>query len=136
MILILASGVAIFGLILYKFILFRFSWRWIFIIGIVMNGFVSLLQLLLVTGHTFGMNQFLFALGDDAMMEFIMGTQYIVSLSLSGWCLTVLISFGYLNELGQNQMLLTLCSANSVKPSLPLSCSYRWYQQEWKGLGT
>lgn len=42
-----------------------------------MNAVFSALQLLLIRGNTFGLTPFLFALGDDAMAEFISGVQFL-----------------------------------------------------------
>eukprot|EP00522_Entomoneis_paludosa_P018274 CAMPEP_0172451296 /NCGR_PEP_ID=MMETSP1065-20121228/9391_1 /TAXON_ID=265537 /ORGANISM="Amphiprora paludosa, Strain CCMP125" /LENGTH=524 /DNA_ID=CAMNT_0013203239 /DNA_START=14 /DNA_END=1585 /DNA_ORIENTATION=- len=75
--LILAAVMGFVGLVLYKVVLIRWSWRWIFMIGILVNGVFSALQLLLIQGYTGGMSPFLFALGDDAMTDMIAGTQYI-----------------------------------------------------------
>ena len=41
------------------------------------NGLLSILQIFLILEITFGMSTFLFALGDDAMAEFIMGIQFL-----------------------------------------------------------
>ena len=79
--LIIAAILAFVGVVVYKVCLHnRISWRNVFIGGIALNGIFSAFQLLLISGHVpFGMNPFYFALGDDAMIDFIIGTQYIVS---------------------------------------------------------
>jgi len=44
----------------------------------ILNGFFSALQILLITGQTFGLSPFLFALGDDVLADFISGIQFLV----------------------------------------------------------
>jgi hypothetical protein len=74
---ILAGIMAFVGIVLYKLFLFHWSWRRLFVIGICLNGAFSALQLLLISGYTFGINPFVFALGDDAVRDLIFGTQYL-----------------------------------------------------------
>ena len=95
--LIIAAILVFCGVVVYKYCLHnRVSWRNIFILGIFINGIFSALQLLLISGdhRPFNMNPFYFALGDDAIIDFIVGTQYIVSLhSIDGvvWLKTCLL---------------------------------------------
>jgi hypothetical protein len=45
-----------------------------------LNGVLSLMQLSLIDGMTFGLSPFVFALGDDAFAQFVSGIQFLVSL--------------------------------------------------------
>ena len=49
----------------------------VYIFTTAINGVLSCLQVLLIFGITFGLGDFLFALGDDAMAEFIAGIQFL-----------------------------------------------------------
>lgn len=75
--LILAGILAFAGVVMYKLVFQRWSWRTLYLVGIGLNGIFSALQLLLIQGNTFGLDPFLFSLGDDALMDFILGTQYL-----------------------------------------------------------
>ncbi len=63
----------------YKYYFIKFSWRTIYIATTLLNGFLSLLQILLIQGITFGLSPFVFALGDDIFADFIAGVQFLVS---------------------------------------------------------
>ena len=65
------------GVMCYKYYFFKWSWRSIYIMTTLINGLLSILQIFLILEITFGMSTFLFALGDDAMAEFIMGIQFL-----------------------------------------------------------
>jgi hypothetical protein len=67
------------GTVAYKFLFLHSSWRRVYQVCIVVNGILTALQLLLITGHTFGLSDFWFALGDDAAAEFISGVQFLPS---------------------------------------------------------
>ena len=67
------------GTLTYKHCFLRASWRRVYQACILLNGVFSVLQLLLITGHTFGMSPFWFALGDEAFAEFVRGVQFLVS---------------------------------------------------------
>jgi len=71
------GALSVLGVAVYKFILIRWSWRTLFIIGIIFDGVFSLLQILLIRGQTFGLDPFLFALGDEGVMDFLLGTHLI-----------------------------------------------------------
>jgi predicted MFS family arabinose efflux permease len=75
--LFVAGALAFAGVVVYKFVLIQWSWRTIFILGISFNGIFSLLQVLLIRGQTFGLDPFLFSLGDDGVRDFLLGTQYV-----------------------------------------------------------
>mmetsp|Transcript_6237 Transcript_6237/g.15683 ORF Transcript_6237/g.15683 Transcript_6237/m.15683 type:complete len:615 (-) Transcript_6237:61-1905(-) len=65
------------GVITYKYYIINWSWRLVYVVTTLLNGFFSMLQVLLILGITFGMSSFLFALGDDAFAEFIQGIQFL-----------------------------------------------------------
>lgn len=65
------------GILTYKYYLMHYSWRFVYIITTMLNGFFSVLQVLLIMGITFGLSDFWFALGDDAFAEFIQGIQFL-----------------------------------------------------------
>lgn len=75
--LFVAGALAFMGVVIYKFVLIRWSWRHVFMIGIMLNGVFSLMQVLLIRGQTFGLDPFWFSLGDDGVRDFLMGTQYL-----------------------------------------------------------
>jgi hypothetical protein len=75
--LVLATVLGFVGIFVYKCVLSKRSWRTLYIVGIGLNGVFSALQILLIKGKTLGIDPFLFALGDDAMTDFIHGTQYL-----------------------------------------------------------
>lgn len=65
------------GIMAYKYWFIRWSWRRVYIMTTLLNGFFSILQVLLIYGITFGLSPFLFTLGDDAFAEFIAGIQFL-----------------------------------------------------------
>jgi MFS family permease len=65
------------GTVAYKIWFLHTSWRRLYQVGIGLNAFFSSLQLLLIRGHTFGLSPFWFALGDDALAEFVWGMQIL-----------------------------------------------------------
>lgn len=65
------------GILAYKYYLIHYSWRMVYIGTTALNGFFSVLQILLITGMTFGISAFWFALGDDAFLDFIAGIQFL-----------------------------------------------------------
>lgn len=75
--LIIAGVMAFAGVVLYKFVLIKWSWRSVFVTGILLNSVFSILQLCLIQGYTFGVSPFLFSMGDEGAVDFILGTQYI-----------------------------------------------------------
>ena len=78
--LLVASYVLLYlGTLLYKHCFLQASWRRVYEVCIILNGFFSAMQLLLICGKTFGLSPFLFALGDDAFAEFVRGIQFLVS---------------------------------------------------------
>merc|ERR1711957_903024 len=53
------------------------SWRSIYVVTTLLNGILSIGQIMLIKGYTFGLSNFWFALGDDAMADFIAGIQFL-----------------------------------------------------------
>ena len=76
------------GVVVYKYYLINWSWRTVYIVTTVLNGIFSFLQVLLILGITFGLSNFVFALGDDAFAELIGGIQFLPT---SKCCLCVLL---------------------------------------------
>lgn len=76
--LLIASYVLLYiGVMVYKYYFIKWSWRKVYIMATMLNGVVSILQIFLILQITFGLSNFLFALGDDAMAEFIAGIQFL-----------------------------------------------------------
>ena len=83
--LLIASYVLLYvGVMAYKYYFIKWSWRSVYIITTAINGVLSMLQILLIQGITFGLGAFWFSLGDDAMAEFIgeQGTRCVTRLIL------------------------------------------------------
>ena len=141
--LIIAAILAFVGVVVYKVFLHnRISWRNVFLGGIALNGMFSAFQLLLISGHVpFGMNPFYFALGDDAMIDFIIGTQYIVSVSFLEMRLPILCflfiliaSLSFLRNLGFHNSFLcqpTVIMLVSLVPTGIEGASYALFTTTW-----
>ena len=65
------------GVVTYKYYLMHWSWRSVYIVTTLMNGLFSFLQILLLYQITFGISNFWFAIGDDAVLEFVSGIQFL-----------------------------------------------------------
>ncbi|KAL7577630.1 hypothetical protein ACA910_015149 [Epithemia clementina (nom. ined.)] len=65
------------GILSYKYHFIKYSWRSVYIWTTALNGLFSALQVLLIYGFTFGLPNFVFALGDDAFAEFVVGIQFL-----------------------------------------------------------
>ena len=65
------------GMVVYKYFFLKTSWRRIYYLGFVLNALASCGQLALIRGYTFGIDPFFFALGDDVIIEFIVGLQML-----------------------------------------------------------
>jgi hypothetical protein len=65
------------GTVVYKYCFLKTSWRRIYYFGFILNAVASCGQLALIRGYTFGIHPFFFALGDDAIIEFIVGIQML-----------------------------------------------------------
>jgi hypothetical protein len=75
--LIVAYVLLYIGIMAYKCYFIRWSWRTIYISTTLLNGILSIGQIMLIQGMTFGLSPFVFALGDDAMADFIAGIQFL-----------------------------------------------------------
>eukprot|EP00815_Leptocylindrus_aporus_P000986 CAMPEP_0116055494 /NCGR_PEP_ID=MMETSP0322-20121206/3442_1 /TAXON_ID=163516 /ORGANISM="Leptocylindrus danicus var. apora, Strain B651" /LENGTH=518 /DNA_ID=CAMNT_0003539111 /DNA_START=64 /DNA_END=1621 /DNA_ORIENTATION=- len=75
--LIIAYVLLYLGILAYKYYFIRWSWRAVYIWTTLLNGVLSALQILLIEGITFGLSPYVFALGDDAMADFIGGIQFL-----------------------------------------------------------
>jgi len=65
------------GILIYKYYLISWSWRYVYFITTSVGTIFSLFQIMLIKGWTFGLSNFVFALGDEALSEFIMGMQFL-----------------------------------------------------------
>jgi MFS family permease len=74
---VLANVLLFFGVMAYKYYFIKFSWRSIYVGTTLLNAGLSLLQLLLIQGWTFGLSPFMIALGDDIFAYFIAGIQFL-----------------------------------------------------------
>lgn len=77
MLLIVAYVLLYAGIMAYKYYFITWSWRAIYVMTTLLNGFFSMLQVCLIKGFTFGLDPFIFALGDDAFADFIGGIQFL-----------------------------------------------------------
>lgn len=75
--LVVAHVLLYLGVMAYKYYFIKFSWRSIYVGTTLLNSVLSMLQLLLIQGITFGLSPFLFALGDDIFADFIAGVQFL-----------------------------------------------------------
>jgi hypothetical protein len=74
----IASSVLLYlGIITYKHFMIDWSWRFVYVVCTLLNGFFSAMQILLILDITFGLSPFLFALGDDAFSDFLAGIQFL-----------------------------------------------------------
>ena len=74
----IASSVLLYlGIITYKHFMINWSWRFVYVVCTLLNGFFSAMQILLILDITFGLSPFLFALGDDAFSDFLAGIQFL-----------------------------------------------------------
>jgi hypothetical protein len=77
---VIANVLLYIGVMAYKYYFIKYSWRAIYVGTTLLNAVLSLLQILLIQGITFGLSPFVFALGDDVFADFIAGVQFLVSL--------------------------------------------------------
>lgn len=75
---VIANVLLYLGVMAYKYYFIKYSWRSIYIGTTLLNGVLSMMQILLIQGITFGLSPFLFALGDDIFADFIAGVQFLV----------------------------------------------------------
>jgi len=76
---VIANVLLYVGVMAYKYYFIKYSWRAIYVGTTLLNAILSLLQILLIQGITFGLSPFVFALGDDIFADFIAGVQFLVS---------------------------------------------------------
>jgi len=76
-ILVVAHALLYAGVIMYKRFFMTWSWRYIYFMTTSICACFSVLQVLLIKGMTFGMSNFFFALGDEALSEFVLGIQFL-----------------------------------------------------------
>uniref|UniRef100_A0A7S1YCG3 Uncharacterized protein n=1 Tax=Grammatophora oceanica TaxID=210454 RepID=A0A7S1YCG3_9STRA len=74
---VLANVLLFVGVLAYKYYFIAYSWRSVYISTTLLNGLFSALQVCLITGTTFGIPNYWFALGDDAFADFIGGIQFL-----------------------------------------------------------
>ena len=86
MLLISAYILIYLGVLTYKYYMINWSWRKVYITTTLLNGFFSILQVLLIMEITFGLSPFLFAFGDDAFADFVQGVQFLVRWLLFSFC--------------------------------------------------
>jgi len=75
--LIVANVLLYAGVMAYKYYFIKWSWRTVYVFTTCLNGVLSSLQILLITKNTFGLDPFVFALGDDVFADFIGGIQFL-----------------------------------------------------------
>ncbi|KAJ8908297.1 hypothetical protein NDN08_008388 [Rhodosorus marinus] len=78
---VVAKVMLYFGIMIYKYGMMAWSWRLVYIFTTLLNAVFSTLQVVLVFGwnQKVGVSNFLFALGDDAIADFIAGIQFLPS---------------------------------------------------------
>ena len=74
---VIANVLVYLGVMAYKYYFIKFSWRSIYVSTTLLNAILSLLQIMLIQGMTFGLSPFVFALGDDMFADFIAGIQFL-----------------------------------------------------------
>lgn len=77
---IIGSFMTFAGILAYKYIFFRTSWRKIYVWSVCLTTFFSLLQLCLifqVNTKYFHLNNYMFSLGDDVIQAYISGIQFL-----------------------------------------------------------
>lgn len=75
--LVVSYALMFLGISVYKRYFLRASWKRTYQACILLNGLFSSLQLLLIRGHTFGLPPFWFAMGDEALSDFLVGIQFL-----------------------------------------------------------
>jgi len=65
------------GIMAYKYYFIKWSWRAVYVFTTLLGGFFSALQICLIQGYTFGLDPFLFALGDDVFADVLSGIQFL-----------------------------------------------------------
>jgi hypothetical protein len=116
LILIVAYVLLYLGILAYKYYMMDWSWRKVYFVTTLLNGFFSLLQVLLIYNITLGLSSFWFALGDDAFAEFIGGIQFLpTTIMMVHLCPTGSEGASYAMFTTVNNSALTLSSAISTQ---------------------
>lgn len=76
-ILVASYGLLFLGIETYKRLLWNWSWRSVYFLTVFAGFVLSLGQIALITGHTFGIPPFLFSMGDDCFAQFVAGIQFL-----------------------------------------------------------
>ena len=78
-ILVVSECLLFVGVVCYKQYMRNWSWRLVYVLCVVLNATFSALQLMLIRGtnRRVGIPDLAFALGDEAMMEFVSGVQFL-----------------------------------------------------------
>ena len=92
--LLIATYLCLFlGIMSYKYFFLNCSWRRVFLGTIILNAALTSLQLLLIKGKTFGLSNYIFALGDDAAQEFIQSIQFLVRFLILAFFFDLCLNF-------------------------------------------
>jgi hypothetical protein len=100
---VIANVLIYVGVMAYKYYFIKYSWRAIYVGTTLLNAILSLLQILLIQGITFGLSPFVFALGDDIFADFIAGVQFLVSFCIGAVRIKFLSYFTCLYQHHSNQ---------------------------------
>jgi hypothetical protein len=76
-ILVVAHALTYAGVLMYRRFMLNWSWRYVYFMTTSLCAFFSVMQILLIKDMTFGLSPFTFALGDEALSEFIVGIQFL-----------------------------------------------------------
>lgn len=101
------------GTVVYKYFFLHTSWRRIYMVSMAVNFVLSALQLLLIQNRTGGLSPFWFALGDDAMAEFILGIQFLPTAIL-------MVNLCPPGSEGASYAMFTTCTLATCPPALDL----------------
>jgi len=72
------------GIVTYRYLLFDYSWRTIYVISTIFIVAFSVLQILLIfqVNEKIGISDLAFALGDDVIYQFVMALQFLPSVKM------------------------------------------------------
>ena len=76
-ILVVAHALLYAGVLMYKRFFITWSWRYVYFMTTTLCAIFSVLQILLIKGITFGISNYAFALGDEALADFVIGIQFL-----------------------------------------------------------
>ena len=74
------------GITFYRTFLFSYSWRWVYVVSTTLTVLFSIMQLCLVfrLNVKWGINDLAFALGDDAVANFVSAMQFLPTVTMVG----------------------------------------------------